>query len=229
MTRTGQRPRGAKRGKRGRGSQKGSAFEREICRTLSLWWTHGKRDDVFWRTAGSGGRGTVRARKGLKTEGMYGDIYAVGKTGRAFLKMFTVEIKRGYPGFRLEDGVFPERMTESRLDGKIRKTKHACELAQWIEQARSSSFDAGSNSWIIIYKANARDPIVIGEKMWLGDTVQYNIGTGARFYSQLGGFFEGHLRLSGMKENDVFDIFVCSLGGFLRCVTPEQVRKELLS
>ena len=35
---------------------KGSEFEREMCKCLSLWWTDSKRDDVFWRSAQSGGR-----------------------------------------------------------------------------------------------------------------------------------------------------------------------------
>jgi len=41
---------------------KGSSFEREICTILSKWWTNNERDDVFWRTAGSGARATTRSK-----------------------------------------------------------------------------------------------------------------------------------------------------------------------
>ncbi|MBM3120244.1 MAG: hypothetical protein FJ006_12010, partial [Chloroflexi bacterium] len=57
-------------------SSKGASFERDISRQLSLWWTHGERDDVFWRSSMSGGRATVRAKKGQKTAYQNGDITA---------------------------------------------------------------------------------------------------------------------------------------------------------
>ena len=34
----------------GGGKQKGSAFEREICKKLSLWFTENERDDIFFRS-----------------------------------------------------------------------------------------------------------------------------------------------------------------------------------
>src|SRR5262245_2386383 len=48
---------------------KGSKFERDLCRQLSLWWSDGKRDDVFWRASQSGGRAKFRGRRGLQTHG----------------------------------------------------------------------------------------------------------------------------------------------------------------
>ncbi len=55
---------------------KGSNFEREICKLLSLWWTNDKRDDIFWRTSGSGARATTRSKTKQKTFGQYGDVQA---------------------------------------------------------------------------------------------------------------------------------------------------------
>lgn len=51
--------------KRGGGNRKGASFERFMCKTFSRWLTAGKRVDIFWRTAMSGGRATVMARRGV--------------------------------------------------------------------------------------------------------------------------------------------------------------------
>jgi len=45
--------------RKGGGKAKGASFERDICRRLSLWVSAGKQEDVFWRSAMSGGRSTV--------------------------------------------------------------------------------------------------------------------------------------------------------------------------
>lgn len=75
--------------------QKGSNFEREICKKLSLWWTSGSRDDVFWRSQTSGGRATNRWKKGKRTYGSYGDIASVDPIGEPLLRYWTIELKRG--------------------------------------------------------------------------------------------------------------------------------------
>jgi len=79
-----------------KGSQKGSGFERSICKTLSLWWTKNKRDDIFWRTSGSGGRATVRMKHQATTADSAGDIMAISEGGKIFTRNFLVELKRGY-------------------------------------------------------------------------------------------------------------------------------------
>lgn len=75
--------------KKGGGKAKGSAFERKVCVALSLWVTNGERKDVFWRSAMSGGRATVR---GLEVR-QAGDICAVAPEGHAFCDQFYVECK----------------------------------------------------------------------------------------------------------------------------------------
>ena len=57
----------------GGGKAKGSSFEREIARILSLWWSKGTRDDIFGRTMSSGAWGTQRAKAGKSTFGQYGE------------------------------------------------------------------------------------------------------------------------------------------------------------
>lgn len=78
--------------KPGAGKRKGSAFEREVCKQLSLWITGGRRKDVFWRSAMSGGRATV----GLKSQQIirqHGDICAVSPEGHNLSNEFYIECK----------------------------------------------------------------------------------------------------------------------------------------
>lgn len=74
------------------GKQKGSEFERQICKKLSLWVTDGKRTDVFWRTAMSGGRATVANAKGESVRQL-GDITAVAPEGHALSNPLVLECK----------------------------------------------------------------------------------------------------------------------------------------
>jgi len=75
---------------------KGSNFEREICRKLSLWYSKGTSDELFWRSAMSGGMATVRRKKGQTTTAHAGDITAVDDRGAELLKHCVIECKRGY-------------------------------------------------------------------------------------------------------------------------------------
>lgn len=63
------------------GKRKGSEFERQICRDLSGWISHGEREDLFWRSAMSGGRATVAAKSGKMLRAQCGDITAVDPAG----------------------------------------------------------------------------------------------------------------------------------------------------
>lgn len=86
-----------KKKRKSHGPRKGGSFERDICRAISLWWTDQERDDIFWRTSGSGARATVRTRKGQTTANSLGDLAVLDPIGEPFLQFFMVEIKRGYP------------------------------------------------------------------------------------------------------------------------------------
>lgn len=73
----------------GGGKSKGSAFERQVCKDLSLWLSNGKRTDVLWRSAMSGGRATVSHGKVRQC----GDICAVAPEGHKFCDLWFVECK----------------------------------------------------------------------------------------------------------------------------------------
>ena len=124
---------------------KGSQFEREFCKDLSLWWTHDKTDEMFWRSSNSGGRATVRAKAGKSTSGQHGDVAAIHPDGIALIDLITFELKRGYSKSTIHD-VFDK--SESAAQQTWEK---------WYEQASTSARLAGSLSWLIVHKRDRRD------------------------------------------------------------------------
>lgn len=74
---------------------KGGSFERSIAVRLSLWVSGHKRDDLFWRTASSGGRATFhnKSSTNAKLAHQAGDIAAIHPDGRLLLELFLVECK----------------------------------------------------------------------------------------------------------------------------------------
>lgn len=79
--------------RKGGGKSKGASFERDVCKALSLWVSAGTAEDVFWRSAMSGGRSTVAAAKGKRLAQQAGDISAVSRIGAPFIETFYVECK----------------------------------------------------------------------------------------------------------------------------------------
>lgn len=70
---------------------KGGAFERLICKELSLWWSKGEKKDIFAKTRGSG---SALKRGGSKWEG--GDIGFLDPSGEPLIRAFNIECKTGY-------------------------------------------------------------------------------------------------------------------------------------
>lgn len=128
-------------------SGKGSQYERDVCRTLSLWWSKGKDDDLFWRSSMSGGRATVRSKKGKRTAGHYGDIVATDGRGRKFLKMFTVELKRGYKDANIH----------TTLDKTSNKLS---EFEKFVQQAIAAKRLAGTPFFLLIHKRDRKREMV---------------------------------------------------------------------
>jgi len=126
-------------------ASKGAQFEREICRMLSLWWTKGQRDDVFWRTSQSGGRATFRMQKGLRTFGSYGDIAAIDPIGLPLLQEWTIELKRGNSyGSPFEIIDAPDRSAQKPWEKIILQAYH---------QHRA----AGSRGWMLVHRRDRRE------------------------------------------------------------------------
>ena len=129
-------------------ANKGTPFEREICKLLSLWWSGGTRDDIFWRTDNSGGRAKFRKRRQNKdTYGQSGDIQAVDPIGQPLLDAFTCELKRGYSKYTITD----------MLDKRPRMA-----IQQWekhVRQAHTDSKNAGSKYWMLISRRDRREAL----------------------------------------------------------------------
>lgn len=130
---------------------KGSSFERMVCKELSLWWTVGVRDDVFWRTSGSGARATNRVRDGKETAGAYGDITNTDPVGAPLLKLFCFELKRGYGKWCVLD------MIDQR---KKKEGNKPCLFVQFWRQARVSAVQSRARYPILIFKRDQRLPCI---------------------------------------------------------------------
>lgn len=133
---------------------KGSGFERELAKTLSLWISSGKTDDIFWRSSASGGRATQRAKVGKQTRG-HGDLVA-GLTGDAdldetvskFSRLVTIEAKRGYSTAN------PYTIMDRREDAAIQMWE------SFFSQADREATQAGTYGWLIIAMRNRSERVV---------------------------------------------------------------------
>lgn len=127
---------------------KGSSFERKVCKQLSLWWTNGKRKDVFWRTSGSGATATSRKKRDQEMFGQHGDVQATDPIGQLLIDLFAIEIKKGYT-----------RKTIFDLVDKLSvETKQP--YRQFLNQAISSSVNAEAFSWMLIAKRDYKETMV---------------------------------------------------------------------
>ena len=137
--------------KKGGGHNKGSSFERAICKQLSLWWTGGKRDDIFWRTAGSGARATVRRRKNCATANSAGDVCALDAEGEPFIRQILIELKKGYT-----KDIDVLKFIDA-LDGR-----KACLLWRWMDKAWGEAYDnKRREAWVIFQRDRSKAMLMI--------------------------------------------------------------------
>ena len=132
-------------------NQKGFSYEREIAKKLSLWLTQGKRDDVLWRTEGSGGRSTQEAKKGHYLLNSYGDIGVKDPSCQEavdFISKVLIECKRGY---------------STRIDGLklIDNPSKNHILKQWWNKAVIEMKECGRQYVWIIIKRNRNKSILM--------------------------------------------------------------------
>lgn len=73
--------------------RKGSSFERNIAKRLSLFLSEGKRDDLLWRSQSSGARFTSRMKTGKDTKNQSGDITFTDSDAEWFIELFSIEVK----------------------------------------------------------------------------------------------------------------------------------------
>ena len=73
---------------------KGSAWERDVCKFLSVWLTGKEKPYQYWRMPASGGLATISE----ENADLSGDIRALTPEGEeALTQFYSIECKTGYP------------------------------------------------------------------------------------------------------------------------------------
>ncbi len=139
-------------------SSKGSSYEREIAKQLSVWWSTGlglkERTDIFWRSSQSGGRATQRAKSGLTTHGSYGDLTALDPIGAPFIQFFCVELKRGYSDCSA-GALLDSPPKKHKVTLKVKQREFDKLLLQAVEAHKA----AKSKTWLLIHRRDYKIPI----------------------------------------------------------------------
>ena len=185
-------------------ANKGSNFEREICKRLSEWWSDNKRDDIFWRTSGSGARAKTRSKKNQKTFGQCGDIQATDPIGQPLIDVCSIELKRGYPKATFSDLI-------ERPDGAAEQM-----YEKFINQAIEDHKNAGSLTWMLIVKRDRKDPIVFMPRKF------------KRLLSDRNAIFFMapcfHLKCR-FKDDKIHNIYGTTLENFFFRIKPQDIKK----
>ncbi len=186
---------------------KGSVFERWFCTRLSLWWTGKERDDVFWRTAGSGGRATNRFKRGRTTAGGSGDITFTDPIGKPLLDVFTMELKRGYSKHHVTDVVDKGRAPRTQWEG-------------FLYQAMASARQSQSLTWMIVTQRDRRLAMC-----WLPVTaVALLDGQGADIFSTHYCTFSTFVRPPKGRLNTMVHFMGLPLEEFWDTVSPQHIK-----
>jgi hypothetical protein len=75
------------------GKAKGSNWERDVCKFLSVWLTGQEKPYQFWRMPASGGLATIDE---LNAD-LSGDIRALTPEAELLTSVYSIECKAGYP------------------------------------------------------------------------------------------------------------------------------------
>ncbi len=133
--------------KAGGGKRKGGKYERDCAKDLSIWFTNGMREDVFYRTASSGGRATVRSKKQKTTFGQNGDIQSVDPIGECLTNLCSIECKDGYPG-------------QSSLDLVDKPGKNKCKYGEFFEQCAREAKEAKLPYWLLMSRRKGKRKMI---------------------------------------------------------------------
>lgn len=175
--------------RKGGGHAKGSSYERDIAKRLSLWWTRDlpePRDDIFWRTSGSGARATSRSKIKKKTAYEYGDITFTDPIGKPFIDCFLIECKCGYSD-------------EIDILDLFHREENST-LFYWWRKALGEAEDAGRKNCLLITARNRKPELCLINKSFFSDLLPYS------------GFFSK--KLIEIK-NTHYDFYIILLDDFL--------------
>ena len=133
--------------RKGGGKDKGSAWERESGKALSLWLTRGEKPDIFARNVLSGGAFTVAQGRGVSSSRMAGDLMAAHPLAFRFLSRYIVECKH---------------LASLGLEQFLFDTSRTSPLSKIVMYARGQANQAGLD-YLLIAKQNRRDALVIAD------------------------------------------------------------------
>jgi len=154
---------------------KGENFEREIPVDLSLWWSDGKRDDIFWRSSGSGSRAKTRAKTGKKTSNSYGDISYIDAIGEPLTAIFMFSLKRGYSKKKGKK-VDPLAMIDSKQRTNL--------FEEWWIEAEEDRLNAQRPASIVIFQRDYMRSCVLISRIQLQPLISQS-PIGFNSFSQL--------------------------------------------
>lgn len=177
----------------GGGKDKGSAWEREIGVSLSLWLTNGERADLFSRNVGSGSRFTLAVANN-KERSQAGDLMVAHPLAIDFLDVFVIEAK-----FYTDLGVLPFFFF-----------REACFLNQVIAKTNREAGHDGKQALIVV-KQNRLPALLITTKE-VGDAI---IKSTWQLRTEKSALQLDHHTMYNSQ------VFVCKLHDLLSCVTPK--------
>jgi hypothetical protein len=140
-----------------------------------------------------------------------GDICAIRPDAQPLIDLLSIEAKRGYPNFKLND--------------LVNKTKRQGQtvVEAFLQQAREGHKNSGSHSWMLIYQANGRVPIVFYPHLLMLGLV--NVGA---FQHPPAPFFTVDTIFREKQNNKTVKVRELIVGTtlrkFLANVTPDHIR-----
>ena len=145
---------------------KGSAFEREIAKELSLWWSEGERDDIFYRSHSSGARFTQRKKIGKDTALQGADITCSDPDGELLIKNWNIECKTGY-GSKTKSGI-----TKWDVLDFIDSLQKEPILQKMWKQCKKDA-ELTRREPILIFRRNSRTPCIIMNNNYKNKLISY--------------------------------------------------------
>lgn len=139
-----------KKTKAGSGKSKGGGFEREVSSKLSLWFSEGTRDDIFYRSHSSGGRFTMRRKTSKDTAYQSGDITCSDPIGKVLIDNWSIECKTGYGKWDLLD----------LLDSNQKVTQ----IEAFFKQCKEDSDECNKHPILVFRRAGRKICICIEKK-----------------------------------------------------------------
>lgn len=131
---------------------KGRNYERTLFKAMSLWFSNGKRDDLFWGTSSSGARATIRMNKAVSTANSCGDMCALDSSVDSLMNITTWEFKKGYSKVGQQ-----VRLLEL-IDGR---NKSKSILFQWIDKVKMEAKQHNKKHPIIVFRRDRKDSCIV--------------------------------------------------------------------